>query len=417
MGAARLVCKSWNQFFVDEFTKTEAGKEKLEKWRMGRLVLGWRDTEANMKKIGKARDEMETLYCDNNFVFCGHEDDISVYNLSSGAWVKDLRHDVKLTDADFWGPSTAVVGNKDVVVGVIKGRVVNIWEAKQLEQVHHIDLGQFKCLQGGVQVSGTRVTILAFEELANQRGPLASLVIAEKVEEGWETRTLANLTLEHGGLVATNGHFTAVTKKGHWESGLEVKDTQIALWRGDVMHEEEVDIILPGHFGQVVTGIILEPPFIILSLCAPSEDRSGNVSIEVFSISSNPLMEEINSRGTLVKRMSLPGTKGAPAEGRFIANDFIVGYFQCQEQAEDTLVWWCEKRMLLNPEISAKNTWTRELRLPYDFSSINMNSTSLVAAKDAITFQHPGVAWTFDKPTKGDIHSINFLQKPARGVS
>ena len=167
----------------------------------------------------------------------------------------------------------------------------------------------------------------------------------------------------------------------------------------------------------MVTGIILEPPFIILSLCAPSEDRSGNVSIEVFSISSNPLMEEINSRGTLVKRIPLPGTKGAPAEGRFIANDFIVGYFQCQEQAEDTLVWWCEKRILLNPDLSAQNTWTRELRLPYDFSSINMNSTSLVAAKDAITFEPPGVAWTFDKPTKGDIHSIIFLQKPARGVS
>merc|ERR1719204_2115635 len=104
---------------------------------------------------------MEALYCDNNFVFCGHEGDISVYNLSSGALVRDL------------------------VVGVIKGRVVNIWDAKQLEQVHHIDLGEFKCLQGGVQVSGTKLTILAFEELANQRGPLASLIIAEKVDEGW----------------------------------------------------------------------------------------------------------------------------------------------------------------------------------------------------------------------------------------
>ena len=73
------------------------------------------------------------------------------------------------------------------------------------------------------------------------------------------------------------------------------------------------------------------------------------------------------------------------------------------------MVWWCEKRMLLNPDLSAKNTWTRELRLPYDFTSINMNSTSLVAAKDAITFEHPGGISNFDKPSKGDIHSINFL--------
>ena len=57
--ACRLVCWEWNWFILDELWGTVGGREQLRK----KLVEGWREREARMLKIGKAKDELESIFC------------------------------------------------------------------------------------------------------------------------------------------------------------------------------------------------------------------------------------------------------------------------------------------------------------------------------------------------------------------
>ena len=58
--ACRLVSWEWNRFIMDELWGTKGGREKLRK----KLVEeGWRDREARMVRIGKAKDEVESIFC------------------------------------------------------------------------------------------------------------------------------------------------------------------------------------------------------------------------------------------------------------------------------------------------------------------------------------------------------------------
>ena len=65
-----------------------------------------------------------------------------------------------------------------------------------------------------------------------------------------------------GGLLALNGNFIALAKD---VLANELANTRIALWHGD---KKLPEVTLPGHMGQSVTGIILEAPYVILSLFA-----------------------------------------------------------------------------------------------------------------------------------------------------
>ena len=57
--ACRLVSPRWNKFILDELWGTAGGREKLRK----KLVEGWRDREARMVRIGKVKDEVESIFC------------------------------------------------------------------------------------------------------------------------------------------------------------------------------------------------------------------------------------------------------------------------------------------------------------------------------------------------------------------
>ena len=64
------------------------------------------------------------------------------------------------------------------------------------------------------------------------------------------------------------------------------------------------DVVLPGRAGQSVTAIIMEAPFVVLSLFTEDlETRAWTVSIKVYSVSPSNLMEKISSQGTLLKNI------------------------------------------------------------------------------------------------------------------
>ena len=134
----RLVSSTLNEFIMEELWGNKAGREKLRK----KLVEGWRNGEARMVMIGKAKDELESVFCSNQFVFCGLENrfgqrnDISMHGLPSGNWIKDLKLAPKPNLDDHWSlPSTEVVGSKDLVAAVLWERIVVFWEVKEREMV------------------------------------------------------------------------------------------------------------------------------------------------------------------------------------------------------------------------------------------------------------------------------------------
>ena len=57
--ACRLVSTTWNKFIMEELWGRKGGREKLGQ----KLVEGWRNMEARMVRIGKAKDEMESIFC------------------------------------------------------------------------------------------------------------------------------------------------------------------------------------------------------------------------------------------------------------------------------------------------------------------------------------------------------------------
>ena len=144
---------------------------------------------------------------------------------------------------------------------------------------------------------------------------------------------------------------------------------------------------------QSVTGIILEPPYVILSLFADREStRKRNVTIKVYSVSSSKRMEKISSQGCLLKSIPItgitrpiPGATRDPSGSRFIFNDFIIGHVQQQWGDKVIAVHIMDKKLLLNPKVSAKDIWIRRINLPYDCTMISISNTRLVCAKDATT--------------------------------
>ena len=238
---------------------------------------------------------------------------------------------------------------------------------------------------------------------------MSSLILMEKGTSGWESKTLTELTLYAGGLPAINGDFIALAKDVYSEHLLlpsKLADTRISLWCGD---KELPDVLLPGRMGQTVTGIILEVPFVILSLVTPLQTiGSTDAMIKVYSVSTSNRMEEISSQGSLLK--NIPITDRGELVGdniRPIFNDFIIGHVQQPQASGDVSVHIMDKKLLLNPKVPAKDVWVREIKLPHDCKVVDINNTSLVCARDGAT-REPleegqwGVAWTADCAKKGE---------------
>ena len=156
----RLVSSTMNEFIVDELWGTKGGREKLRQ----KLVERWRKGEARMEMIGKAKDELESIFCSNQFVFCGLENrlgqrnDISMHGLPSGNWIKDLKLAPRpnLVLDDHWSHSTEVVGSKDLLAAVLWERIVSFWEVKdgEMVQLEPLDLGNLRCVRSSIQVCG-----------------------------------------------------------------------------------------------------------------------------------------------------------------------------------------------------------------------------------------------------------------------
>ena len=279
-------------------------------------------------------------------------------------------------------------------------------------QLDPLYLGSLRCWEGGIQVCGTKAAVLARGYSGPNLG-MSSLTLMEKGTSGWEKKTLTELTLYAGGLPAINGDFIALAKDVYSEHLLlpsKLADTRISLWCGDT---ELPDVLLPGRMGQTVTGIILDMPFVILSLVTCLEPiGSRDATVKVYSVSTSNRMEEISSQGSLLKNIPITGHSGYLMNIRLMFNDFIIGHVQQPQAGGEVSVHIMDKKLLLNPKVPAKDVWVREIKLPHDCTTVDINNTSLVCARDSSEHMGSSTSWSWDCPKKGELHMISFWVKP-----
>ena len=133
------MCKAWNELIKDKVWKSTAGLKVLKT----KLVRRWTDCQPNMDKLGRAREEVTGLFCNDNFIFCGQKNGkVGVYGVSTGDWIRDLSP--KYLGAEFKleeSSETLVAGRGKVVAGVSWGVLLSVWNTKgdmdQLTSYYH----------------------------------------------------------------------------------------------------------------------------------------------------------------------------------------------------------------------------------------------------------------------------------------
>ena len=128
------MCKAWAKFIKDKVWKSSAGVKVLR----AKLTKRWTNYQPNMDKLGRAREEVTGLFCNDNFIFCGQKNgNVGVYGVSTGEWIRDLETEYTLEKIS----ETLVAGRGNVVAAVSWEVIVSVWNTKgrvdQLTSYYH----------------------------------------------------------------------------------------------------------------------------------------------------------------------------------------------------------------------------------------------------------------------------------------
>ena len=121
--------KFWDQLVKYEVWKSEAGKKVLT----SRLRQRWVNFEPSMDWLGRAKERVTSLYCNDKHIFCGQGSGlVRVYNVTSGEWIRDLvpidGSSSEPEDSHSLGRSdTLVAGGKKLIVSVAWDVFVTVW--------------------------------------------------------------------------------------------------------------------------------------------------------------------------------------------------------------------------------------------------------------------------------------------------
>ena len=360
--ACRLVNKVWDQFIMEEVwgENRVRSRRKLEV----KLVERWKTAEPTTVELGQAGGRVNSMFCNDAFVFCGDQRNVRVKVYStSGEWVRDLIPGEVGTGVEGF---TKVAGSNAIAIAVTAADfpTVTVWSShNQMEQLYHFNANNYNCLDlacqhgGGktiedFRVEGSKIALLV-KDFGNNK---TSLVVIKRGEHFWEEKTLtcfpkgpSNSSTDK---LATEGNWVAVVNG--FSTGPRLNSKKVMLWQNDTFRQE---IDLPGCFPGAMWSVAMELPFLIISL--------GNV-VKVFRLAADKGMDDISTVATLVKSIPFPDFWPIP---KVIRNKLFFGFVQGQIA---TLI---EKMALVDP---AEETERREINLVYGHCGPSMNTTSLV---------------------------------------
>ena len=79
--------KFWNQLVKEEVWGSKPGRKGLTE----KLRHSWVNFEPSMDQLGRAKEKVMSLFCNDKHIFCGQGSGlVRVYTVSSGEYVRDL---------------------------------------------------------------------------------------------------------------------------------------------------------------------------------------------------------------------------------------------------------------------------------------------------------------------------------------
>ena len=370
----RLVCTQWDQFIKGEdFWKSKRVKKELGQ----KLVQRWKTADPLKEQVAETREEIESIHCNDAYVFCGRENKVRVYDFASGQLIRELIPSQPgsplYNDSTFRYSTSQVVGGKGIVAAVMRQErfavLLTIWSSRgQMNQLCCFNFQNYHCpndcndpMDNDILQIRT-VTVVGTEKVAilaqHRYSGIASLVLLEKGNDTWDTKTLGCFPLDFP--------WPSVASDGNWLTVLDYAHEKVKLWRED---ENVQDIVFPGldGFKVIPCCIFLELPHLILGV-TQYEDR-GPVAdwINVYR------MED--TVPCLIKSINLEMGKDLFRYLEPIANQFCLGF------VEVGFVWLFVKKELVNAELSPAKTEKREIR--FKGYTMSMNTTCFVAGVGA----------------------------------
>ena len=396
--------KFWDQLVKYEVWRSEAGKQVLTE----RLRQRWVNLEPSMDWLGRAKESVTSLYCNDKHIFCGQGSGlVRVYSVTSGEWIRDLvpidASSSEPVDSRGLGRSdTLVAGGKKLIVSVAWDVFVTVWSRDGdmdwltsyecmsddcREEPFHCEqcnnplkepvcpcnpeetLYAGKCIAHIYEIKVTPEGKIVI--LANFHDAYTSMLIMQKTGDIW---TVNGTDIDEN---CGSGFLNELSLGCHGnpyvlcESGC-LKDYHLCLgsteknfvdWPHHPHNSEGFEFDERETSG--ISGLSLEPPFLILVNDNPDYDIS--VALRVFHIDTHKVLKDFgNSRGRCTNLMT---------------NEFVVVQLQetrSREQQDYILIY--DKKMLLDSEKTAEDVKIQMIEIEHD-TLISINTTSLIFAE------------------------------------
>ena len=398
-----------------------------------RLGHRWVNFEPSMDQLGRAKEKVTSLFCNNKHIFCGQGSGmVRVYTVTSGEYVRDLmpkeapqmpesssdtESDTESnTESDRESSSeTLVAGGKGVVAAATWDAFVTVWSTE--DDMDWVASYQYRCdncvrIPCDCHDKGTimdikvtphgKIVLLASTGGAADSNPASSVLIMKKSEDGWTVddppivercRFPMGETISLGCL---GDYFVLWDWDLDWDwqapRRKDPKEYKFSFGSAEINFEDLDSVDWCGSQGlefdreetNGICGLILEPPFLILVNRNPDHGSHVSEALMVYQMDTYKVLKAFEySRGRCKS---------------LITNEYVVVQLQVQwlqAQGGDYILIY-DKKMLLDVKKTAEEVEIQRIELNQQGTLMNINTTSLVFAKDDLwswrrSQEHPGL--------------------------
>ena len=412
--------KFWNQLVKHEVWGSEPGKKGL----IAKLRHRWVNFQPRLDHLGRPEEMVTSLYCNDKHIFCGQGSGlVRVYTVTSGEYVRDLvpREAPRNTpesssesECDSGSESefhedrisyTLVTGGKGVVAAVTWRAYVTVWGTG--DNMDWVASYQYRCdwcceipCECGVKAviydikvtPHGKIVLVATKGIPRTPGrssgwepSLTSVLIMKKSEDGWTVDDPEKLNRWMGHLfkLGCHGDYFVLDDWDcalrDWRSPRNPLEHELFFGSADINTEEldsgdELPWFQGLKFGEItgrgVYGLILEPPFLILSY----KKNASHSRLMVYQMDTFEVLKAFEySRGDCVDLNS---------------NEYVVVQLnKCwrNEVYKRKEVYNCvfiyDKKMLLDTKKIAEDVNIQRIEINRESITMSINRTNLVFAQ------------------------------------
>ena len=399
--------KFWNQLVKHEVWGSEPGKKGL----IAKLRHRWVNFQPRLDQLGIPEEMVTTLYCNDKHIFCGQGSGlVRVYTVASGEYVRDLvpRESPRTTPessseshCDSGSESkfhedrisyTLVTGGKGVVAAVTWDAYVTVWGTG--DDMDWVASYQYRCddcceipcdcafpgIIDDIKVTPHgKIVLAATTGVPNWHPPSpTSVLIMKKSEDGWTVDHPEKLKewrfpMRYQFNLGCHGDYFVLYDCDRVYYPLE---HELFFGSADI-NTEELDSgdTLPGfqglkfYQGEItgggISGLILEPPFLILSY----KKKASHSQLMVYQMDTFEVLKAFEySRGDCLE---------------LISNEYVVVQLKrCwRNQEVYNCVFIYDKKMLLDKKKIAEDVNIQRIEINRRDITISINRTNLVFAQ------------------------------------